>query len=68
MTLPEAAYLAVLPKAPSNYDPVRATQKAIARRNYEKRDTQLALGDSVSAPKTEAAATTAITAFKKSFA
>ena len=25
LTLPEAAYLAVLPKAPSNYDPVRAT-------------------------------------------
>ena len=34
LTLPEAAYLAVLPKAPSNYDPVRATQKALARRNY----------------------------------
>ena len=29
LTLPEAAYLAVLPKAPSNYDPVRATQKAL---------------------------------------
>ena len=28
LTLPEAAYLAVLPKAPSNYDPIRATQKA----------------------------------------
>ena len=25
LTLPEAAYLAVLPKAPANYDPVRAT-------------------------------------------
>jgi penicillin-binding protein 1A len=34
LTLPEAAYLAVLPKAPSNYDPVRATDKAMARRNY----------------------------------
>ena len=34
LTLPEAAYLAVLPKAPSNYDPVRATDKALARRNY----------------------------------
>src|SRR6202008_3179566 len=34
LTLPEAAYLAVLPKAPSNYDPVRATAKALARRNY----------------------------------
>ena len=38
LTLPEAAYLAVLPKAPSNYDPVRATQKAIARRNYVLRE------------------------------
>ena len=34
LTLPEAAYLAVLPKAPSNYDPVRATQEALDRRNY----------------------------------
>ena len=34
LTLPEAAYLAVLPKAPSNYDPERATEKALARRNY----------------------------------
>ncbi|WP_309663017.1 transglycosylase domain-containing protein [Sphingomonas sp.] len=38
LTLPEAAYLAVLPKAPSNYDPVRATQKAINRRNYVLRE------------------------------
>ena len=34
LTLPEAAYLAVLPKAPSNYDPVRATERALDRRNY----------------------------------
>jgi penicillin-binding protein 1A len=34
LTLPEAAYLAVLPKAPSNYDPVRATSRALERRNY----------------------------------
>src|SRR5688500_11557591 len=34
LTLPEAAYLAVLPKAPSNYDPVRATARAMTRRNY----------------------------------
>ena len=38
LTLPEAAYLAVLPKAPSNYDPVRATQKALDRRNYVLRE------------------------------
>ena len=38
LTLPEAAYLAVLPKAPANYDPVRATQKALERRNYVLRE------------------------------
>jgi penicillin-binding protein 1A len=38
LTLPEAAYLAVLPKAPSNYDPSRATQKALTRRNYVLRE------------------------------
>jgi penicillin-binding protein 1A len=38
LTLPEAAYLAVLPKAPSNYDPVRATQRALDRRNYVLRE------------------------------
>ena len=38
LTLPEAAYLAVLPKAPSNYDPVRATQRATDRRNYVLRE------------------------------
>ena len=38
LTLPEAAYLAVLPKAPSNYDPQRATAKATARRNYVLRE------------------------------
>ena len=34
LTLPEAAYLAVLPKAPSNYSPERQTARALARRNY----------------------------------
>uniref|UniRef100_UPI00286C1C41 penicillin-binding protein 1A n=1 Tax=Sphingomonas sp. TaxID=28214 RepID=UPI00286C1C41 len=38
LTLPEAAYLAVLPKAPSNYDPIRATEKALMRRNYVLRE------------------------------
>jgi len=38
LTLSDAAYLAVLPKAPSNYDPVRATQKALDRRNYVLRE------------------------------
>ncbi len=36
--MPEAAYLAVLPKAPSNYDPVRATARATDRRNYVLRE------------------------------
>jgi penicillin-binding protein 1A len=34
LTLPEAAYLAVLPKAPSNYSPGRQTARALNRRNY----------------------------------
>src|SRR5688500_5840137 len=38
VTLPEAAYLAVLPKAPANYDPVRATGRALDRRNYVLRE------------------------------
>ena len=38
LSLPEAAYLAVLPKAPSNYDPERATAKATARRDYVLRE------------------------------
>ncbi|MEO6359696.1 MAG: PBP1A family penicillin-binding protein [Sphingomicrobium sp.] len=38
LTVPEAAYLAVLPKAPSNYDPERATERALGRRNYVLRE------------------------------
>jgi penicillin-binding protein 1A len=34
LTLPEMAYLAVLPKAPNNYSPERFTTRALARRNY----------------------------------
>jgi len=34
LTLPEYAYLAILPKAPSGYDPDRQTARAMARRNY----------------------------------
>jgi penicillin-binding protein 1A len=34
LTLAESAYLAVLPKAPSNYDPVRRAERAIERRNW----------------------------------
>jgi len=38
LTLPEAAYLAVFPRAPANYDPERATQKALDRRAYVLRE------------------------------
>jgi len=34
LTLPEVAYLAVLPKAPANYSPERYADRAITRRNY----------------------------------
>jgi penicillin-binding protein 1A len=34
LSLPEAAYLAALPKGPNNYHPFRRRDDAIARRNY----------------------------------
>ena len=34
LTLSEAAYLAVLPKAPNNYHPIRNHDEALARRNW----------------------------------
>ncbi len=34
LSLAQMAYLAILPKGPSNYDPFRATEKALYRRNY----------------------------------
>ena len=34
LTIEEAAYLASLPKAPSNYHPVRQKDRALARRNF----------------------------------
>jgi penicillin-binding protein 1A len=34
LTLPEAAYLAALPKGPNNYNPYRRHDDAVARRNY----------------------------------
>ncbi|MGB8817455.1 MAG: penicillin-binding protein 1A [Rhizobiaceae bacterium] len=34
LTVAEAAYLAALPKGPSNYHPFRQTERAIERRNY----------------------------------
>jgi penicillin-binding protein 1A len=38
LTLPEVAYLASLPKAPSDYHPVRQREQAIDRRNYVLRE------------------------------
>ncbi len=38
LTVEEAAYLAVLPKAPSRYHPVRQEERAIARRNFVLRE------------------------------
>jgi len=34
LTIPEAAYLAALPKGPNNYNPFRRHDEAIGRRNY----------------------------------
>ncbi len=34
LTLPEAAYLAALPKAPNNYHPLRQPEAALSRRNW----------------------------------
>ncbi len=34
LTIPEAAYLAALPKAPNNYQPFRHTKRALDRRNW----------------------------------
>lgn len=38
LTLEEAAYLAVLPKAPSRYHPVRHVERAVERRNFVLRE------------------------------
>jgi len=34
LTLAQSAYLAVLPKAPANYDPIRRPERALERRNW----------------------------------
>ncbi|MHC9420528.1 penicillin-binding protein 1A [Sphingomonas citri] len=38
LTLGQMAYLAILPKGPSNYDPFRDTDRALTRRNYVLRE------------------------------
>ncbi len=40
LTLPEMAYLAILPKAPSNYTPEHDSDRALARRAYVLRELQ----------------------------
>jgi penicillin-binding protein 1A len=34
LTLAESAFLAILPKSPTNYDPIRHPERALARRNF----------------------------------
>jgi len=41
LTLPQTAYLATLPRAPSNYDPDRHTDRALDRRAYVLREMRL---------------------------
>jgi penicillin-binding protein 1A len=38
LDLAQMAYLAILPKGPSNYDPIRHTQRALDRRDYVLRE------------------------------
>ena len=38
LTVPEAAYLAILPKAPARYHPVRQEERAVTRRNFVLRE------------------------------
>ncbi|MEN9932589.1 MAG: hypothetical protein RIS17_1162, partial [Pseudomonadota bacterium] len=55
LDLAEMAYLAILPKAPSTYDPIRRRERALARRDYVLR--QMALNGHISeAQRAEAAA------------
>ncbi len=41
LTLPQMAYLAILPKAPANYSPERHADRALERRNYVLNQMQL---------------------------
>jgi penicillin-binding protein 1A len=56
LTLPEMAYLAILPKAPANYDPDRQRERALERRAYVLRE-MLAGGWITPQQRAEAAAT-----------
>ncbi len=54
LSLSEAAYLAILPKAPSTYDPIRRAERALARRDYVLR--QMAANGYITEPVRAAAA------------
>ena len=60
LALPEMAYLAILPKAPSTYDPVRRRDRALARRDYVLR--QMAANGHISEAERAAAAATPLDA------
>jgi penicillin-binding protein 1A len=60
LTLPDMAYLAILPKAPSTYDPIRRRERALARRDYVLK--QMALNGYISEAERAAAAATPLAA------
>ncbi len=60
LDLAEMAYLAILPKAPSTYDPIRRRERALARRDYVLR--QMALNGHISEAERAAAAATPLDA------
>src|SRR6185437_13638275 len=58
LTVPEAAYLAALPKAPNNYHPFRQHERALERRNWV--IDQMAQDGFIKAPDAEKAKRTAL--------
>ncbi|MDO9489884.1 MAG: transglycosylase domain-containing protein, partial [Sphingomonadaceae bacterium] len=62
LTLPEMAYLAVLPKAPSNYHPVRHRERATTRRNWVLG--QMAANGYITGPQMQAARATPLLAVR----
>jgi len=63
LTVPEAAYLAALPKAPNNYHPFRARERALERRNWV--IDQMALDGFITAAQAEAAKRTPLGVVQK---
>ena len=60
LDLAQMAYLAILPKAPSTYDPIRRTQRALGRRDYVLR--QMAANGYISEAERAAAAASPLAA------